>query len=132
MPVASDAHSRPAGQLKVHTMTGIGQHFVIDAIARYRKAHPDVTFDLTLANRVPDLLNEGSVIVQLITALTAPWLATRGKDQRLAIVLVMSMTLAGLFGCLYAPLDGLWGWAIVLRRRAVSARLKGAVCSWSR
>ncbi len=56
---ASDAHSRPAGQLKVHTMTGIGQHFVIDAIANYRKAHPDVTFDLTLANRVPDLLNEG-------------------------------------------------------------------------
>ena len=56
---ASDAHSRPAGQLKVHTMTGIGQHFVIDAIARYRKTHPDVTFDLTLANRVPDLLNEG-------------------------------------------------------------------------
>ena len=34
---ASDAHARPAGQLKVHTMTGIGQHFVIDAIARYRK-----------------------------------------------------------------------------------------------
>ena len=56
---ASDAHSRPAGQLKVHTMTGIGHHFVIDAIARYRKTHPDVTFDLTLANRVPDLLNEG-------------------------------------------------------------------------
>jgi DNA-binding transcriptional LysR family regulator len=56
---ASDAHSRPSGQLKVHTMTGIGQHFVIDAIARYRKTHPDVTFDLTLANRVPDLLDEG-------------------------------------------------------------------------
>ena len=56
---ASDAHSRPAGQLKVHTMTGIGHHFVIDAIACYRKTHPDVTFDLTLANRVPDLLNEG-------------------------------------------------------------------------
>ena len=56
---ASDAHARPAGQLKVHTMSGIGQHFVIDAIARYRKSHPDVTFDLTLANRVPDLLDEG-------------------------------------------------------------------------
>ena len=41
-------------------------------------------------------------------------MATRGKDQRLAIVLVMGMTLAGLFGCLYAPIDGLWGWAIVL------------------
>ncbi|NWB89611.1 LysR family transcriptional regulator [Pseudomonas agarici] len=56
---ASDAHARPAGLLKVHTMTGLGQHFVIDAIARYRKTHPDVTFDLTLANRVPDLLDEG-------------------------------------------------------------------------
>jgi len=56
---ASDAHARPSGQLKVHTMTGIGQHFVIDAIARYRRTHPDVTFDLTLANRVPDLLDEG-------------------------------------------------------------------------
>jgi CP family cyanate transporter-like MFS transporter len=26
----------------------------------------------------------------------------------------MLLTLGGLFGCLYAPLDGLWGWAIVL------------------
>ncbi|KFE53903.1 LysR family transcriptional regulator [Pseudomonas syringae] len=56
---ASDAHSRPAGQLKVHSMTGVGQHYVIDAIARYRRNHPDVSFDLTMANRVPDLLEEG-------------------------------------------------------------------------
>ncbi|UVJ44884.1 LysR family transcriptional regulator [Pseudomonas sp. LS1212] len=56
---ASNAHARPAGQLKVHSMTGVGQHYVIDAISRYRKTHPDVTFDLTMANRVPDLLDEG-------------------------------------------------------------------------
>ncbi|RZI83949.1 MAG: LysR family transcriptional regulator, partial [Pseudomonas sp.] len=49
---ASDAHARPGGQLKVHSMTGVGQHFVVDAIARYRETHPDVTFDLTMANRV--------------------------------------------------------------------------------
>ncbi|KAF1004898.1 MAG: putative transporter YycB [Pseudomonas fluorescens] len=55
-----------------------------------------------------------AVIVQLGSSLAAPWLATRGKDQRLAIVLVMVMTLAGMFGCVYAPLDGLWGWAILL------------------
>jgi len=29
-------------------------------------------------------------------------------------VVVMLLTLGGLFGCLYAPLDGLWGWAILL------------------
>jgi CP family cyanate transporter-like MFS transporter len=60
------------------------------------------------------LLLSGSIMVQLITSLTTPWLATRGKDQRLAIVIVMALTLGGLFGCLYAPLDGLWGWAILL------------------
>jgi CP family cyanate transporter-like MFS transporter len=60
------------------------------------------------------LVLSGSVIVQLISSLAAPWLATRGKDQRLAIVIVMAMTLGGLFGCLYAPIDGLWGWAILL------------------
>ena len=52
--------------------------------------------------------------MQLISALTAPMLATRGQDQRMAIVIVMVLTLAGLFGCLYAPLGGLWGWAVVL------------------
>lgn len=60
------------------------------------------------------LVLSGAVIVQLVSSLSAPWLATRGKDQRLAIVIVMLVTLAGLFGCLYAPVSGLWGWAVVL------------------
>lgn len=60
------------------------------------------------------LLLSGSIMVQLISSLTAPWLATRGKDQRLPIVIVMALTLGGLFGCLYAPINGLWGWAILL------------------
>lgn len=56
---ASVAHAKPAGNLKVHAMSGIGTHYVIDAIARYRETHPEVTFDLTLSNRLPDLLEEG-------------------------------------------------------------------------
>ncbi len=40
-------------------MPGVGQHYVIDAIARYRRNHPDVAFDLTMTHRVPDLLEEG-------------------------------------------------------------------------
>ncbi|KTB69781.1 MFS transporter, partial [Pseudomonas viridiflava ICMP 13104] len=60
------------------------------------------------------LLLSGSIIAQVVSALAIPYLATRGKDQRLAIMLVMSLTLTGLFGCLYAPLGGLWGWAILL------------------
>ena len=57
---ASDAHARPAGKLKLHSMTGIGQHYVIRAIAGYRQQYRDVTFDLTMANRVPDLLDGAS------------------------------------------------------------------------
>ncbi|MBV6287163.1 CynX/NimT family MFS transporter [Pseudomonas aegrilactucae] len=75
---------------------------------------PSILIGRGLSPTEAGLVLSGSVLVQLASALTAPWLATRGKDQRLAIVLVMMLTLAGLFGCLYAPLGGLWGWAVVL------------------
>ncbi|NBA98053.1 MFS transporter [Pseudomonas sp. R5(2019)] len=75
---------------------------------------PSILIGRGLTPTQAGLVLSGSVIVQLLSSLSAPWLATRGKDQRLAIVLVMLLTLAGLFGCLYAPLAGLWGWAVVL------------------
>ena len=75
---------------------------------------PSVLIDRGLTPTDAGLLLSGSIMVQLISALTAPWLATRGKDQRLGVVLAMSMTLTGLFGCLYAPIDSLWGWAVLL------------------
>ena len=56
----------------------------------------------------------GSVMLQLVGAVAASWLAARSTDQRGAILIVMLLTLCGLFGCLYAPLGTLWGWAIVL------------------
>ena len=75
---------------------------------------PSILIDRGLSATQAGLVLSGSVIVQLASSLAAPWLATRGKDQRLAIVVVMLLTLGGLFGCLYAPLEGLWGWAILL------------------
>jgi len=75
---------------------------------------PSILIGRGLSPTEAGLVLSGSVIVQLLSSLGAPWLATRGKDQRLAIVIVMLVTLAGLFGCLYAPVDGLWGWAVLL------------------
>lgn len=75
---------------------------------------PSILISRGLSPTEAGLALSGSIIVQLLSALTAPWLATRGMDQRLAIVVVMVLTLGGLFGCLYAPIDGLWGWAILL------------------
>ncbi|MCY1270364.1 HTH-type transcriptional regulator dmlR [compost metagenome] len=65
---AGDAHARPAGRLRVHTMTGIGQHYVIRAIAEYRKQFPDVSVDLTMANRMPDLLDEGYDVAVVVAS----------------------------------------------------------------
>lgn len=75
---------------------------------------PSILIGRGLTPTQAGLVLSGSVIVQLASSLAAPWLATRGKDQRLAIIIVMLLTLGGLFGCLYAPIDGLWGWAILL------------------
>lgn len=75
---------------------------------------PSILIGRGLSPTQAGLVLSGSVLVQLISSLSAPWLATRGKDQRLAIVVVMLVTLGGLFGCLYAPISGLWGWAVLL------------------
>lgn len=56
---AGTAQTLPVGRLKIHAMAAVGNHYVIDAIARYREIYPTVTFDLTLTNRTPDLLEEG-------------------------------------------------------------------------
>lgn len=56
---ASDAQMRPSGRLRVHSMSSFGQHYVVPAIAKYRERYPAVSFELTLSQRVPDLLEEG-------------------------------------------------------------------------
>jgi DNA-binding transcriptional LysR family regulator len=56
---AGDAHAKPSGKLKMHAWTGIGQHYIVPMISRYQMLHPSVQIELTLASRVPDLLDEG-------------------------------------------------------------------------
>jgi len=56
---AGDAQARPAGTLRTHAMTSAGLRYVIPALARYQKEFPDVKVDLTLAQRIPDLFDEG-------------------------------------------------------------------------
>ncbi|CAG9274649.1 LysR family transcriptional regulator [Paraburkholderia unamae] len=56
---AGDAHARPSGKLKVHAMTSFGQHYVVPAVGQYQLLYPDVHVELTLAQRMPDLLDEG-------------------------------------------------------------------------
>lgn len=75
---------------------------------------PSILIDRGLSATEAGLVLSGSVLVQLLSALGAPWLGTRARDQRGVVVLVLALTLAGLLGFLYAPLEGVWGWALVL------------------
>lgn len=56
---AGDAQAKPAGKLKVHAMTGLGQYYIVPIISRYQARYPDVRVELTLAQRTPDLQDEG-------------------------------------------------------------------------
>ncbi len=40
-------------------MTSFGQHYVVPMISQYQQKHSSVQVDLTLAQRVPNLLDEG-------------------------------------------------------------------------
>ncbi|QCP52955.1 LysR family transcriptional regulator [Trinickia violacea] len=56
---ASGVHAKPVGSLRVHALAGLGQRYLIPAIADYQERYPSVTVDLTLSQNVPDLIEEG-------------------------------------------------------------------------
>ncbi|OEY67581.1 CynX/NimT family MFS transporter [Marinobacter sp. X15-166B] len=55
-----------------------------------------------------------SIMVQVVSAIMAPWVASYMRDQRAMIVLVMTLTLVGMAGSIYGPSDDVWMWVIVL------------------
>ncbi|MGF6770577.1 DNA-binding transcriptional LysR family regulator [Paraburkholderia sp. GAS199] len=56
---ASEGLLKPSGKLKVHATAALGQHYIVQVISRYQRRFPDVVVDLTLSQRMPDLLEEG-------------------------------------------------------------------------
>jgi DNA-binding transcriptional LysR family regulator len=84
---ASDAHARPSGKLKIHAMTSFGQHYVVPAVGRYQQRYPDVHVELTLAQRMPDLLDEGyDVSLTLATSLADSGLVSQRLGSAFSIV----------------------------------------------
>jgi len=51
--------------------------------------------------------------VQLSTSLAAPWIATRGRDQRPTILVLMLLVLAGFLLLVYGPLRWLFVWSTI-------------------
>jgi len=55
-----------------------------------------------------------ALFIQLVSSPLAPWLATRGKDQRPALASMLMMALAGLLCLFYAPIGWVWVSALVM------------------
>ena len=55
-----------------------------------------------------------SILVQVVSAIAAPLIASRMRDQRAMISLVMLLVIVGLAGCIYGPLDQMWLWVVLL------------------
>lgn len=60
------------------------------------------------------VLFSASVMIQTLTALAGPSLATWGRDQRAAVIGLLALTAAGLAGVLYGILDWIWLWITLL------------------
>ena len=75
---------------------------------------PTVLIDRGMTPLAAGVMLSLSISMQLITALGGPWIASFGRDQRHAITAMMVLTLIGFGGCVYADIDLIWPWAVVL------------------
>ncbi|TDV07875.1 LysR family transcriptional regulator [Paraburkholderia caballeronis] len=65
---AAAAHANPVGKLRVYGGTSFGQHYVMPLIARYQQHQPEVAVDLTIAQQMPDIIEEGFDVAVVIAA----------------------------------------------------------------
>ncbi len=75
---------------------------------------PTILQDRGLTAVTAGLALSVSILLQVITAILAPWIGSRMRDQRAVLVGVMALTLVGLLGCLYAPIASIWLWIVIL------------------
>jgi DNA-binding transcriptional LysR family regulator len=65
---AAAAQANPAGKLRVYGGTSFGQHYVMPLIARYQQHLPEVSVDLTIAQQMPDIIEEGFDVAVVVAA----------------------------------------------------------------
>ncbi|MEK6347178.1 MAG: LysR family transcriptional regulator [Burkholderia sp.] len=63
---AREASINPRGWLRVHCAVSLGQHYLVPAVAKYRRRYPEVQIELTLSQRTPGLVDEGFDVSVLV------------------------------------------------------------------
>ncbi|HUH87674.1 MAG TPA: CynX/NimT family MFS transporter [Pusillimonas sp.] len=75
---------------------------------------PVILIDRGLPSLTAGFVLSVALAVQLISSPAAPWLSTRGKDQRLTLMSMLSLTFVGLSMIFYAPLSWVWVSSVVM------------------
>lgn len=86
--VASRAHAKPSGRLRVSCPIGVAHLFISPLLPAFLLAHPDVRLDLDLTNRRVDLIGEGyDVAIRIRSALEDSDLVIRqlGRSDQLLV-----------------------------------------------
>ncbi|MFJ3485475.1 LysR family transcriptional regulator [Pseudomonas sp. NPDC090202] len=68
---ARDLLQAPRGKLRVHCVPGLARHLVTDAVLAFREQFPEVTVELLLSQRMPNLL-EDQLDISVLIARTLP------------------------------------------------------------
>lgn len=68
---ARDMLLEPRGTLRIHAVPGLGRELITRAVLAYRQAYPDVSVDVLLSQRMPNLLEE-QLDLAVVIARTLP------------------------------------------------------------
>lgn len=74
---------------------------------------PLILIDRGLSAMDAGFVLAGLMTVQLSTSIAGPWLATRGRDQRLMIFIFLALVLIGFLGLVYGSTGAVYLWAVI-------------------
>jgi len=82
--LAEDLRAVPRGRLRVNAPVTFGAHELMPMVARYLRANPEVDIEVTLSDRIVDLVEEGyEVVIRIAPLPDSSLIARRLRPYRL-------------------------------------------------
>lgn len=94
----------PRGRLRINCLVPFGQHYLIPLIPRFLEQNPEIVIELTLTDKVVDLMEERADLAIRAGQLTSPGLIARRLGQS-RMVMVASPTYVEAHGLPKTPAD---------------------------
>lgn len=84
--LAADLRAVPRGRLRVNAPVTFGAHELMPMVARYLRAHPEVSIEVTLSDRIVDLVEEGyEAVIRIAPLSDSSLIARKLRPYRLVV-----------------------------------------------